>query len=208
MSDIVHRVCKKCTVSYPLTSEFFSKLKHNLDGFHTRCKKCNNQSSKEYYLQNVEAINARKRAYNASHHGMKTRPAKDRSIEDIRTASEKRKEYYQKNKQRILANCKAYRERNPEKVRLMLRECRHRRRAIEHSAEGSHTKEDILLQYKSQKGKCWWCGIELNDVYHVDHLVPLSRGGTDNPNNLVVTCQFCNLSKKDKLPQDWAKRLF
>jgi 5-methylcytosine-specific restriction endonuclease McrA len=34
-----------------------------------------------------------------------------------------------------------------------------------------------------------------SDVATVDHVVPLARGGTDHPSNLVVACRPCNMKK-------------
>lgn len=31
--------------------------------------------------------------------------------------------------------------------------------------------------------------------WHIDHLTPVSRGGTDEPSNLVVSCATCNIDK-------------
>lgn len=98
---------------------------------------------------------------------------------------------------------KAYYRKNPHIARAMW----HRRRAIKANAMGSHTPEDIATLYKSQKGLCWWCGKHVGDDYHVDHRIPLSRGGSDNPENLVVSCVPCNESKWAKLPSEWSDRL-
>lgn len=49
---------------------------------------------------------------------------------------------------------------------------------------------------------CFWCS-EVLMKYHVDHVVPVSRGGTHEPINLVVTCPTCNLRKNDRLPWEW-----
>lgn len=87
----------------------------------------------------------------------------------------------------------------------------HRRRAhaIANTPKGEHyTMADVKLQYKSQKGKCWHCGVKLNDVYHIDHFVPLAKGGTNSANNIVVSCPKCNLSKNDKTVPQWKGRLF
>lgn len=35
-------------------------------------------------------------------------------------------------------------------------------------------------------------------LIHVDHVVPRSKGGTDDPSNLVTACAACNLSKYNK----------
>lgn len=47
------------------------------------------------------------------------------------------------------------------------------------------------------KGRCAYCG-EVADPFHVDHVVPISRGGTSSKRNLVLACEQCNLSKGTK----------
>ena len=44
--------------------------------------------------------------------------------------------------------------------------------------------------------KCVYCG-ELSE--EIDHIVPISRGGTNDDNNLVAACMACNRSKSDKI---------
>jgi 5-methylcytosine-specific restriction endonuclease McrA len=39
---------------------------------------------------------------------------------------------------------------------------------------------------------CHWCGAPAT---HADHLLARSRGGTDDPDNLVAACPACNLSR-------------
>ena len=38
---------------------------------------------------------------------------------------------------------------------------------------------------------------------HMDHVVPISRGGPDDPTNKVMSCAACNLSKGARLPSEW-----
>ena len=82
---------------------------------------------------------------------------------------------------------------------------RRRRRARSAQAEGTHTAADIKAQYARQRGKCFWCGVKVGKAYHVDHVVPLSRGGSNWPENLVIACATCNMQKGAKLPHEWAK---
>ena len=43
---------------------------------------------------------------------------------------------------------------------------------------------------------CRYCGRHAPDVQlHVDHVVPRSQGGRDDPTNLVAACKDCNLGK-------------
>lgn len=48
---------------------------------------------------------------------------------------------------------------------------------------------------------CLYCGIPL-DKYgaSIDHLIPRAKGGTNDLDNLVLSCKDCNNDKKDMLP--------
>lgn len=46
-------------------------------------------------------------------------------------------------------------------------------------------------------GKCWYCGRQTNPFrdFQVDHLIPVSAGGSDETDNLVPCCTGCNFAK-------------
>lgn len=45
-------------------------------------------------------------------------------------------------------------------------------------------------------GRCRHCDITLNfQNFHVDHLVPIAQGGLSHNDNLVASCQSCNLTR-------------
>lgn len=47
--------------------------------------------------------------------------------------------------------------------------------------------------------KCRYCGRSPPAVeLHVDHVVPISKGGTDNLSNMAASCAECNCGKRDK----------
>jgi 5-methylcytosine-specific restriction endonuclease McrA len=100
--------------------------------------------------------------------------------------------------------CRAWAERNPEQAQSYYRNYR----ALKHDANGTHTTEDIADQYARQNGKCYWCGTRVGDSYHVDHVIPLSRGGGNGPENLVIACPTCNFSKNARLPHEWSDKLW
>jgi len=56
-----------------------------------------------------------------------------------------------------------------------------------------------LLVLKRDKFTCQYCGRSAPEVeLHIDHRLPVSRGGTNDPENLCVACKACNLSKRAK----------
>ena len=93
---------------------------------------------------------------------------------------------------------------NDPEYRERVKAIQHKRRAV----EGEYTTADVELQYRSQRGKCWHCGEALNNTFHIDHLIPLDKGGTNWPNNIVCSCKNCNLSKGAKMTYEWNGRLF
>ena len=46
---------------------------------------------------------------------------------------------------------------------------------------------------------CQYCGSE--DATTVDHVLPISKGGTDDSDNLVAACTRCNYSKGNRMGQ-------
>ena len=94
-------------------------------------------------------------------------------------------------------------ERNPEKVSLSWRTSGARRR----NAPGSHTGTDILDILKSQKGRCAYCRKKMGGNYHVDHIVAVARGGTNDKRNLQALCPPCNLKKHARDPIEFAQAI-
>lgn len=82
-------------------------------------------------------------------------------------------------------------------------------------AEGTHTGADVKAQYKRQRGKCFWgrkinpdCAVSLKDGYHVDHVTPLVKKGSNGTENIVISCPRCNMAKHSAHPMDWAGVMF
>lgn len=73
---------------------------------------------------------------------------------------------------------------------------------------GTHTAADIKAQYSRQKGRCFYCGGKVGGTYHTDHVIPLVLDGSNGPENLVIACPTCNLSKGAKHPMDFDGRMF
>lgn len=53
------------------------------------------------------------------------------------------------------------------------------------------------------KVRCYLCGCLIPKGHrHVDHIVPLSKGGKHRPSNLAVACDKCNSHKGAKFPAE------
>jgi 5-methylcytosine-specific restriction endonuclease McrA len=94
---------------------------------------------------------------------------------------------------------KAYKERNRDRLRLAARAFQSKRRAWKRSSKGTFTSEDVVKLHALQSGKCACCKINLKK-YHIDHINPLSAGGSNDFYNLQLLCPHCNLSKGAKDP--------
>lgn len=68
-----------------------------------------------------------------------------------------------------------------------------------------------MLIYERDLGVCHICGEKVSiDDFHLDHVTPLSRGGTDTLNNVKVSHPRCNLAKLSKLDVEnfeWSENL-
>lgn len=48
---------------------------------------------------------------------------------------------------------------------------------------------------------CRYCGRQADQVaLHIDHIIPVAKGGTNDEQNLITACVECNLGKSDKSP--------
>ena len=59
--------------------------------------------------------------------------------------------------------------------------------------------ERRLMVLERDRRKCTYCLIDVaEDSYVLDHIVPVSKGGTNKKFNLVTSCQGCNQRKQDE----------
>jgi len=96
----------------------------------------------------------------------------------------------------VRARENAYRKAHPEKVAAKDAN----RRARKHNAGGCHTGEEVKQLLARQKCLCAVCKKSIESGYHVDHVVPLARGGSNYIRNIQLLCPTCNLRKGHKDP--------
>lgn len=98
---------------------------------------------------------------------------------------------------------KQYRAANKDKINAHIRN----RRAVKRAAPGRHTAADVRTIGARQKWCCAWCGVPCKARYHVDHIVPLVKGGTNGPENICIACPDCNLRKQARHPDAFAQSM-
>lgn len=103
------------------------------------------------------------------------------------------------NPDREKSNHKAWRAANPEAYKIH----NQNRRALKVGNGGVLSKGLSAKLFKLQKGKCACCGIPLGDKYHLDHIMPLSLGGSNTDDNMQLLRQRCNNQKHAKHPVDF-----
>ncbi|HKE66408.1 MAG TPA: HNH endonuclease [Micromonosporaceae bacterium] len=71
-----------------------------------------------------------------------------------------------------------------------------KRRAILFALGEHHTAEEWAAKLDEYGHKCAYCGTR---AVERDHVVPLSKGGTDTIDNIVPACRSCNSMKSDRI---------
>jgi 5-methylcytosine-specific restriction endonuclease McrA len=143
------------------------------------------------------------RNWQAANHEKRRETSRNWYTANAEKSNEASRKWREANPEKYHALLKDWYERNPDKVRVN----GHRRRARLLNAPGSHTAQDVRDIYSRQQGRCAYCRIEVGTNYHVDHIQPLAKGGSNNPENLQICCASCNLRKSAKLPEKFSKEL-
>jgi 5-methylcytosine-specific restriction endonuclease McrA len=184
--------CAKCRNIYPETNKYFHECRRRgRIELRSVCKVCWNAGTRNYQKDNVDAV----RAYNKAR-------AKTPEYQVIRRAAWRK--YHAKPEYREIDR-EQYRRtvstpEGRERIRVKVR----RRRARIKGSDRHHTASDVQCALEVQSGLCFYCHINISENYTVDHLIPLARGGSDGPENIVVACASCNFHKADRTPGEFA----
>jgi 5-methylcytosine-specific restriction endonuclease McrA len=166
------RACLECAKGYEAA-------------YKAKCRRDNPEKVKAYFT-----------AYRASNLEKTKKWQAESRLRHIEKSRAREKAYRVNNPDKIRETQAAYRTNNIEKMRAHWR----KRRALKAGAEGFHTAKDIEDIYSRQNGKCACCKKKVGDTYDVDHIVALSKGGSNWPANLQILCPTCNRTKRDKDP--------
>lgn len=153
-----------------------------------------NEKARKHYKENIEESRAYLRNYYITHLS-----------------------YYENYRNTHLAHHENYRNTHKEQIRNNQHE-----HLAERAAQGAKRRaliagtidnatpeqlEEIVELYrkarKDPKVRCYICGklIPIGER-EVDHIIPVSKGGSSLPSNLAVACKQCNRKKHAKMPEE------
>jgi len=106
------------------------------------------------------------------------------------------KEYYINHKDSIKNKSSKWKKENRDKVNV---QCQ-KRRSLKRGAEGSFTLEEWENLKKEFNLTCPICfKSEPEIMLTIDHIIPLSKGGSNYITNIQPLCRSCNCSKRDRI---------
>ena len=211
--DGTRSICKLCV------SEYRKLNKDKINRYYSQYRANNKEKIKESqskYSSKIENKTEKKRREKKE---VRERiNEKSRILYKSDKSREKRLKYYEDNRYSILKKQKERMNNNLENFKDIQRKYRqsekgkiaeknkyHKRRF--NYKNGNVTNDQLRDLYKKTK-KCYWCNCKLEKVNtHLDHYVPLSKGGNHDINNLVLSCSKCNLKKSNKDPLLFANEL-
>lgn len=95
------------------------------------------------------------------------------------------------------------------RMRIRIAGALRKARRLKNPGSVSFSVDDWLALVEKLESRCTYCGktIEPSDM-HMDHIVPLRRGGPHALFNMTLACAKCNVSKRDRpLFFEWAPAL-
>lgn len=81
------------------------------------------------------------------------------------------------------------------------------RYAAQQAAPGNHSRQQWWFKVRRADFRCHYCGVDCRTAGGVqrDHMVPLSRGGSNDLDNVVPCCKMCNYAKGTKTVEEWVR---
>lgn len=153
-------------------------------------------AAQAWYAEHKDEVNAKKRQ--ARRDNPEAIRAKDRTrdrTKDKEMQRRCRRNHYEKNKERTKNQVKAYLLAHPEVRRTI--NSRRRARLL---SGGRHTTQQWLAKLAAMGMLCVYCKKDLDwTTLTKDHVIALSKGGTDDIENVVPSCLRCNQTKSSKL---------
>ena len=170
------KVCTKCSESKQLSD--FSKSKRSKDGLEHACRDCRSLKNRAYYSSNKEKVLAECKAYRENN--------KDKE-------SARKKAYYEANLDKVLADMKAWNGANPDHKAAL----GGKGHAIRRGGSTSEIYDlELCIPFYAESRRL---SKETGVAHHVDHIIPITKGGLHCQTNLQVLTAEENFQKGDSV---------
>jgi len=205
--------CRKCGATKPVDA--FGRDRSRPDGRFPWCLECKRAWESARREANIDAERARGRASYARHRERRIAAVAERYRSDpaVRAAHlDAARRYVERHPDRRAASTARYaaanrdyyadakrrwRAANLDRAREIARNAQRRRKARRMGAAGSCSEAQLRGRWDYYGGLCWLCRAPADTI---DHVVALSRGGSEWPANLRPACRSCNSRKHAR---DW-----
>ena len=219
-TDNLSSYCKEC--NYEINRNNYQNHKEEYRKRAKLARDIKREEKKRYLEDNKQTIEEEKKKKQLERKERKKEMAKirraNRTPEEKKIEAERIRKYrqdnpeatrktrqksYQNNRDKVIKRNTEYAK--TEKGRAISR-LKHQRKRIK-IKEGDVTADE-LVELKSNINKCYWCNTKIiKNNYHIDHYVPLAKGGKHTIDNLVISCPTCNLKKNAKDPIQFANSI-
>lgn len=170
--------------------EFAAHLAKDCPALNTKDNK--REYDRRYYIANRERISEASKAYVNKH------PEKTKAY---------RKAYAETHRAENIARVKAWLKNNPGRAHSTRRKHHERFKSLTHRDKQAISEWVKTLRAKRQV-RCYWCGRKISGKHiHIDHVIPVSKGGHFTIDNLAASCPPCNHSKSAKPIAKWNSEL-
>lgn len=207
--------CNKCGELKPVDQ--FSKNNQKRDGRHGTCKGCLSMMRKKWdrkYNASEKAKQAASRYY-YSEKGQQTKSTyrtnyeitpeqkesyrvAGRQREKLAKYKARRKRYDATPKGKRAKSARDGRYRKTDKGRFAKRKIEIKRKRQLKSSQCTLTRKQWLEIKQAHDNRCAYCNRKMERL-EMDHVIPLSKGGTHTADNVVPSCRTCNASKGNRL---------
>lgn len=197
------KICNKCSIEKDLNC--FRPRGGTRKGHRSACINCERANNNEREVKNrlarqAAGLKSRKQEWiDNNPEKKKEYRAKQREYEKEHIAETRIKERirYQDPERRANKNARMRKWRAENKDSVLAYREQYKLRVL---SNGNEEVFKILVELV--KNPCTYCGLAASGL---DHIVPLSRGATNDITNLTSCCASCNSSKKNKLVTEWSQ---
>ena len=209
----VFKKCSKCGRWLVANKVNFSKYYRGKYRLSSRCKQCDKQYRQEhkegilqyqqqYRQNNKEQLLEKHRQYHKEHKEQRNEYSRQYNKEHKEEQRQRDKQYYYNNREKILERSKQYYQ-TPQGQTVRFNNLNKYRTKLENNG-GQLTVEQWTACMEFFDWKCGYSGKSLtNDNKSIDHIIPVSMGGSGNPWNCVPMDKSLNSSKRDTDMMEW-----